>query len=379
MIKTVYVLNRGSLNALAIYSIGMVGSLYAMLHFRSKAKFKISESSVVTTDFNKLRKNGISSLNRAALLICIGSYFIFWNTFPDSVAVYNPFRAEIGLRGVTYKQAFFIFAMAYLIVLTLIRNSLWFTGPKSKSSKDMHEFSKVCFSMNVVKADYWAYQATIIPVLVFFCVILIAYTYANAFGVSLTYLGVITFYQMMQFFQNFKHIHYFYIGILMAGRSQLKVQEENGDKMDDNFAELIIFCKFYGKFSNGVSLFINKIMCFTILVDSFNMHIVDHINLIDPYYLIGMVFGCTGLLAMVSLDLMSVNRFVQYFIHRVRIFVAQRYKDDDFEPPIDDISQDLIGITFYQQMLVLYVPVRLRFQKKDNFSKISKNQFFGFW
>lgn len=58
------------------------------------------------------------------------------------------------------------------------------------------------------------------------------------------------------------------------------------------------------------------IMCFTILVDSFNMHVVDHINLVDPYYLIGIVFGSTGLLFFVSLDLMSVNRFVQFLIHR---------------------------------------------------------------
>ena len=105
----------------------------------------------------------------------------------------------------------------------------------------------------------------------------------------------------------------------MAGKSIL---EEDRDHLDRNFAELIHFCKFYGKFSIGVSLFINKIMCFTILVDSFNMHIVDHINLIDPYYLIGIVFGCSGFLALVSLDLTSVNRFVQYFLHRVRIFVA---------------------------------------------------------
>lgn len=68
--------------------------------------------------------------------------------------------------------------------------------------------------MNVLKSDYWAYYASVFPIIVFFLVILVAYTYANAFGVSLTYLGVITFYQMMQFFQNFKNIHYYYIGML---------------------------------------------------------------------------------------------------------------------------------------------------------------------
>ena len=105
----------------------------------------------------------------------------------------------------------------------------------------------------------------------------------------------------------------------MAGKP---IQEASESSLDINVSQLINFCKFYGKFSNGVSLFINKIMCFTILVDCFNMHIVDHINLIDPYYLIGIVFGCSGLMALVSLDILSVNRFVQFFIHRVRIFVA---------------------------------------------------------
>ena len=52
--KTVYTMDRGFLNALAIYSLGMVGSLCAMLNFRSKAKFKISESSNIITDYDKL-------------------------------------------------------------------------------------------------------------------------------------------------------------------------------------------------------------------------------------------------------------------------------------------------------------------------------------
>lgn len=243
-----------------------------------------------------------------------------------------------------YEDAFFVFSLSYLIVLVLVLNSLWYTGPKSKSYKSIHEFSKVSFSLNVIKSDYWAYYATVIPILTFFLVILIAYTYANAFGVSITYLGVITFYQIIQFFQNFKHTHHFYLGILMAGKS---VKEASENSLDHNVSELINFCKFYGKFSNGVSLFINKIMCFTILVDCFNMHIVDHINLIDPYYLIGIVFGCTGLMALVSLDILSVNRFVKYFIHRVRIFVAQRYLNPDYEPPMLEISHDLVSITFY--------------------------------
>lgn len=143
MIKTVYILDRGYLNAIAIYSLGMVGSLCSMLHFRRKSKFKISESAVISTNWDKLKKIGISSLNVAAFQIILSSYFIFWNTFPDTVAVYNPFKAQIGLRGVTFFQAFLIFSMGYIIVISLVLNSLWFTGPKSKSSLTMFEFSKV--------------------------------------------------------------------------------------------------------------------------------------------------------------------------------------------------------------------------------------------
>ena len=79
---------------------------------------------------------------------------------------------------------------------------------------------------------------------------------------------------------------------------------------------IVKFCQYYGKYSCGVGLFISKIMCFTVLVDSFNMNVVDHINMIDPYYLIAIVVGSIGLQFLASLDIISVDRFVQYLIHR---------------------------------------------------------------
>lgn len=54
VIKTVYIMDRGYLNSLAIYSLGMVGSLCSMIHFRRLSKFKISESSEISTNFKKL-------------------------------------------------------------------------------------------------------------------------------------------------------------------------------------------------------------------------------------------------------------------------------------------------------------------------------------
>lgn len=119
-----------------------------MIHFRSKAKFKISESHSMSNNYFKLRKNGLRAINLAAMMIIFSTFIIFFNTFPDSIAVFNPFRAEIGLRGVTYQEAFFIFTNSYLIIIVLILNSLWFTGPWSLPYKSIFEFSKVNFNAN---------------------------------------------------------------------------------------------------------------------------------------------------------------------------------------------------------------------------------------
>jgi hypothetical protein len=67
---------------------------------------------------------------------------------------------------------------------------------------------------------------------------------------------------------------------------------EEEKKIDSGFIEIVHFSEFFAKFACGSSLFINKILCFTILVDSFNMNIVETIVLVDPYYLLCVAFGC---------------------------------------------------------------------------------------
>jgi hypothetical protein len=71
VIKTVFELDRGFLNALAIYALGMVGSLMAMVHFRRKAKFKSSDSASCTLNYVKLKKDGLQSMNLACIQIII--------------------------------------------------------------------------------------------------------------------------------------------------------------------------------------------------------------------------------------------------------------------------------------------------------------------
>jgi hypothetical protein len=67
----VFDLDRGYLNALAIYALGMVGSLMAMVHFRRKAKFKSSDSNSCTLNYKKLKTDGIQSMNLASIQIII--------------------------------------------------------------------------------------------------------------------------------------------------------------------------------------------------------------------------------------------------------------------------------------------------------------------
>lgn len=72
VIKTVFDLDRGYTNALAIYSMGMIGSLIAMVNFRRKAKFKLSETNDCTLNYTKLRKDGVQSMFLAGAIILAG-------------------------------------------------------------------------------------------------------------------------------------------------------------------------------------------------------------------------------------------------------------------------------------------------------------------
>lgn len=177
----------------------------------------------------------------------------------------------------------------------------------------------------------------------FFTIVLIAYRMGNAFGVSLIYLGIITFFQSVQFFNNFKNLHYYYLGILMAGKSK---EDDDIEDINESFAEVMHFSTYYGKFGTGVTLFIHKVMCFTILVDSFNMHKYHHISLIQPYTLISIMFGVFAIQTIVSLDLVCVTQFVKYFIQRINRFEKPKIDLPDYEPDLQGICGDLLKLAF---------------------------------
>lgn len=92
----------------------------------------------------------MASILIAGGISTIGALFIFWNTFPDSIAIYNPFTKEISTRNLIYLDAFLIVLMSYLVVLCLVINSLLFTVHDSKTMKMMVETAKRCFTLNLL-------------------------------------------------------------------------------------------------------------------------------------------------------------------------------------------------------------------------------------
>jgi hypothetical protein len=259
-----------------------------MLIFRNTNKFKLSDCNEFNVKIKHMKMNAYMCLVISGLIAATGAWFVMWNTFPDSIAVYNPFEKRIILRNLESIDSFLIFCCSFFIVLALVMNSMFFTVSNSRTMKAMHESSRVCFTLNLLQSDFWSCFATLFPMAVFFIVLYVNYVKANIYGITMEYLGIITFYQFIQFFQNFKCIYYFYLSLLMASKQNF--QQDN-----ENFKDVVESCRFFGKFSNGVALFITKILCFVILVDSFNIHIVDTIVIIDPYYILGIVTGCLGL------------------------------------------------------------------------------------
>lgn len=158
---------------------------------------------------------------------------------------------------------------------------------------------------------------------------------------------------MIQFFQNFKSLYYFQLSILMAARNETEVIR---NKEEANFQELIQFSKFYSKFSNGVSLFVTKILCFEILLDSFNMFMLQNINLVDPHTLFTMFFGSLILLFLTALDLRSADAFVKFFLGRVRLYFNQKINEPNFEPPMKELANDLTTMCYLNHILLLHIP-----------------------
>ena len=128
------------------------------------------------------------------LIASLGALFIMWNTFPDSIAVYNPFERKISLRNLNNIDSFFMFITSGLIVIALIINSLVFTIQGSKSMRNIIENSKISFSLTLLSSDYWTCYASLLPMSIFFLVLYINYSKGNIYGVTIECLGILTYF-----------------------------------------------------------------------------------------------------------------------------------------------------------------------------------------
>ena len=169
--KAVYTLDRGFLNAVAIYAFGMIGSLVSMVIFKRKNKLKTSDSAEYSVSIDKMRSNGLQAILISIFLSSCGAFLIMWNCFPDSIAVYNPFEKKIHIRNLNNIDSFFMFLSSALIVIALVINSLLFTKQDSKPMKSLYDSSKICLSTTILQAEYWSSLAALLPVGVFFMVL----------------------------------------------------------------------------------------------------------------------------------------------------------------------------------------------------------------
>lgn len=354
VIKYVYVYDRGFLNGLAIYSLGMVGSLISMLCFRYFSYFKFSQSRNFFTGVKALRSSGLKAMLISGVLIFLGAFLVLGITFPDSVAVYNPFRADVAMRGVKYYDTLLILGFSFLINISLVINSIFFTDPLSLPNTCVEEYTKVSLSHTILNSFLWSALGTVFPMVVFLIVIILSYWYANMFGISVNYLGCITFYQITQFFQNFKYLHNFYLTILMMAKDDTNAREM---QVDQSFANISRTCTFYGKFSTGAGLFITQIMLFTILVDCVNMNIIKDLVVIDPYYIIAIIYGSISIMLLSSLDLKVVDYYVMILIDRIRELTMERLDELRYEPPVLEISQDMTRVSFIRLFAFFFLPV----------------------
>lgn len=350
--RSVYIFDKGFLNATAIYTVGMASTLVGMLFFRNTNKFKTSDANDFIYKMKSMRNNGILAILITAVLISAGTFFILWITFPDSIAVYNPFIKQINKRGLIYFDAWIIFSISFIIVFALVFNSLLFTVPNTTAMKSMLESAKVCFTLNILHSDFWSCFATVMPMTVFFIILYINFRKAQIFGICLEYLGIIVFCQIIQFFQNFKCIYYFYTSLMQSTRMEFQ-------SYNKNFLDVINCCRYFGKFSNGVTLFVLKVLAFVILVDSFNLNVVSTIVVIDPYYILGIVFGCIVIYCLTALDIRTLETFTKFLTQRIKRQCSKRINDDDYDPPITDIASDMTHAAIMNQLLAYYLPVIL--------------------
>jgi hypothetical protein len=350
--RSVYLLDRGFLNSIAILSLGMVGALIGMQVFRNINKFKQSDRGEFNIKFSKMQMNGLKALVLAMVLASLGTALVLNMTFPDSIAVYDPFQQKINLRNLDWTDTLYMFLMSSCLVLALVLNSLFFTVQNSSIMKKMVEATKISFSLTLLTSNSYACLACILPLFSFFWVLYLNYARGNIYGVAVECLGIITYFQMIQFFQNFKNIYFFFKSLIMARQ----IEEEKAIK---NFNDIINTCRMFGKFSNGVAHFILITICFVILVDSFNIQIVDTIIVIEPFYLLGICSGVVLFYLLTSLDIRCDSSFTRKFLRIIKTQCLKRINDENYEPPVTFLGSQLVSYGFFYQILTYIVPTML--------------------
>lgn len=60
--------------------------------------------------------------------------------------------------------------------------------------RSLYESSKISLSTTILQSEYWSSLAPLIPLGIFFVVLYFNYQKGNIYGVTMEYLGIVTFF-----------------------------------------------------------------------------------------------------------------------------------------------------------------------------------------
>lgn len=93
--RTIFLLDRGFLNGMAVYGVGLLGSFINILNFNFLSKKKFSDSNEFSVNLSDFTKNAFISIFVSSFVVLVGVLVVFSITFPDYIAVYDPFEKRI--------------------------------------------------------------------------------------------------------------------------------------------------------------------------------------------------------------------------------------------------------------------------------------------
>lgn len=70
------------------------------------------------------------------------------------------------------------------------------------------------------------------------------------------------------------------------------------------------------------------------------------IIVIEPSYILGVVAGSLLIYALTGLEIKVQNNFIQYLLKKIKMDVVRQIQDEEYEPPIKELSMVMLNKSF---------------------------------